>query len=254
MKKHLVSDLFAVVGRPLAQSYSATYWNEKFEQKKLLGCLFENLELKTISQLKDFIDTHKNARGFCVTIPFKTSVMSLLDEIDETARNIGAVNCVKVRKSDDGVKLIGYNTDWVGFSEMIKPMLTPAHKKSLILGTGGASKAVSYAFDKMGVEYDFVSRDKDGCLKYGDLTEKVINDHLIIVNATPLGSFPNTKECPDIPYEFITPDHVVVDLIYNPIRTLFLQQAELKGAAIKNGWEMFTKQADEAWRIFFNKQ
>lgn len=250
MKKQIISDLFAVIGRPLAQSYSATYWNEKFKQKRLSGHLFEALELKKVTLIKDFMKSHPNLRGFCVTIPYKESIIPLLDEIDPVAKEIGAVNCVRVVNGGDGAKLIGYNTDCVGFAESVKPLLTPKHKRALILGTGGASKAVKYALNSLGVECTFVSRSKDGCLKYSELTEQVMRENTIIVNTTPVGSFPNSKECPDIPYEYITPDHLVLDIIYNPIRTLFLQQAELKGATIKNGWDMFTNQAEQAWRIF----
>lgn len=252
MKKPLITDLFAVIGRPLTQSYSANYWNEKFEQKKLSGHLFQALELKKVTLIKDFMEKHPNLRGFCVTIPYKESIIPLLNEIDPVAQKIGAVNCVRIKNDGNGAKLIGYNTDWTGFAESTKPLLKPNHKKALILGTGGAAKAVEYALNSLGVECKLVSREKEGFLKYRDLTEQIMREHTVIVNATPVGSFPHTKECPDIPYEFITPDHLVLDIIYNPIRTLFLQQAELKGATIKNGWDMFTNQAETAWKIFFS--
>jgi len=252
MPRPQIKNKFAVIGNPLSQSYSKTYWNEKFQKKGMTSFFYDAIELKTIKLFSEFISSNDNLKGFNVTIPYKESVMQYLDNIDPIANEIGAVNTVKVETIDNKKVLSGYNTDWIGFKLAIEPMVKQYHKKALVLGTGGASKAVIYTLKKMGISVTQVSRFKEGCLNYGDITEDVIKEHLIIVNATPVGSFPAVTKCPDIPYEAITERHIVLDLIYNPIRTLFLQQAELKGADIKNGWEMFVGQAEESWKILIS--
>ncbi|MCQ2361310.1 MAG: shikimate dehydrogenase [Paludibacteraceae bacterium] len=252
MPRPLINRLFSIIGNPLAQSYSKTYWNEKFAERKMTDCLYEARELKTIQDFIPYLDSKPNLHGLSVTIPFKEVIIPLLDEVDPVAQEIGAVNCIKIERSDGKRILKGYNTDWVGFTESLKPLLKPCHKKALLLGTGGASKAVIYSLSKLGIEITQVSRSKPGTIRYEDIDEKVMSEHLVVINATPVGSFPAVNKCPDVPYQYFTPEHIAFDLIYNPIRTLFLQQAELKGATIKNGWEMFTGQAAEAWRILFS--
>lgn len=252
MPRPTIKRLFAIIGNPLAQSYSKTYWNEKFTERKMTDCRYDAMELKRIDDFSAYIDSKPNLCGLSVTIPYKESVIKYLDEVDPVAQAIGAVNCIKVEHNDGKRVLKGYNTDWTGFTDSLKPLLKPCHKKALLLGTGGASKAVRYALERLGIEVTQVSRFKPDTIRYEDIDEKVMSEHLIIVNATPVGSFPAVNKCLDIPYEYFTPDHIAFDLIYNPVRTLFLQQAELKGATIQNGWGMFTGQAAEAWRILID--
>ncbi|MCQ2351698.1 MAG: shikimate dehydrogenase [Paludibacteraceae bacterium] len=254
MPRPIISKLFAVIGNPLAQSYSKTYWNDIFKEKGMTSHFYDAKELRTIKELPSFLNANHNLHGFNVTIPFKESVIEYLDNVDPVAKEIGAVNTVKVSWVDGKPVLTGYNTDWIGFKNSLEPMLKPSDKKALVLGTGGASKSIVFALKRMGIDVTLVSRTQEGALRYEDITDNVIKEHTIIINATPVGSFPAVTKCPDIPYESITPNHVVYDVIYNPIRTLFLQQAELKGASIKNGWEMFTGQAKEAWKIFINEK
>lgn len=249
MPRPIIKHTLAVIGKPLAQSYSKTYWNEIFKKKQMSSFFYDAKELDSIEEFPELIASNPTLCGLNVTIPYKESVIKYLDHVDAAAAEMGAVNTIKVERTGDKTILIGYNTDWCGFKNSLEPMLKPHHKKALILGTGGASKAIVYALKQLGIEYKMVSRGKEGCLSYSDLTEDVMNEYKILINTTPVGSFPATDRCPDIPYQYITADHVVVDIIYNPIRTLFLQQAEVKGASIKNGWEMFEGQAKEAWNL-----
>jgi len=184
-----------------------------------------------------------------VTIPYKEEVIPFLDKIDRKAKKIGAVNTIKITKSG---KLKGYNTDFYGFRNSLKPLLKKEHKKALILGTGGASKAIAFALKKLGIQYTFVSRTKksEKMLTYSELTENTIKEYLLIVNTTPLGTHPNTSDKPDIPYNFISDKHILYDLIYNPSETLFLKLGKEKGATIKNGLEMLELQAEKAWEIW----
>ena len=193
----------------------------------------------------------KNNPGLCglnVTIPHKQHVVSFLNDISHLPKGLTACNCIKI---DDG-KLLGYNTDVTGFEKSLLPLLQPFHKKALVLGNGGAAEAVKFVLGKLGLGYKVVSRKLhgDAQLTYSDLTEDVIREHLLIINTTPLGTFPQTDKCPDIPYQFITPQHYLFDLVYNPPKTLFLQKGEEKGAAVKNGYDMLVIQAEESWRIW----
>lgn len=251
MKKE-ITHLYGVIGRPLVHSYSPELAKEKFAEKKLSGHDYGRFELQDISELMPLINDKTNLKGLNVTIPYKKDVMEFLDEIDPNAEAIGAVNCVKITRGNDGKPhLKGYNTDWYGFTKSLEPMLRPTHKKALILGTGGASQAIKYALNKLGLETRFVSRTPaDGQFSYSDLTPEVMTEYTVIVNTTPVGMFPNTKACPQIPYECLTSNHIAYDVIYNPIKTLFLTQAETKGAQIKNGWEMFVHQALRSYQIW----
>lgn len=244
-----ITKLYAIIGNPLTHSYSSEYWNEMFRNHKLIQNRFDSVTLKSIEEFPVYVDEHPLLQGMSITMPYKCSVMRHLDYIDPVALEIGAVNVVKVAHSKTSKTLSGYNTDWIGFTHAIKPLLTPSHKKALILGTGGMAKAVKYALTQLGVEAQFVTRDKKGFMRYAEITEEIMKQHTIIVNATPVGCFPIVNQCPDIPYEYMTNKHIVIDAIYNPIRTLFLQQAELKGAVTKNGWDMFVEQARKAWDI-----
>ena len=247
-RKKKIERLYGIIGRPLVHSYSKQFFAEKF--KNVSDVAYENFELKSITELPALIQSHPNLCGLNVTIPYKRDVMAYLDEIDPVAAKIGAVNVVKIERRDGKPYLKGFNTDYYGFKRMLEPMLN-GQRQALVLGTGGASKAVIAALNDMGLTYKYVSRTASyDRLTYDDINKSVMEQYPVIINTTPLGTFPNVKECANIPYEFITDKHICVDLIYNPIRTLFLNQAELKGAAIKNGWEMFVYQALKTYEIW----
>ncbi len=232
---------FGIIGFPLQQSFSAKYFNEKFETSGIDAeySLYPLKELTSerVNELMNTLD------GMNVTLPHKQAVMSYLDGLDETAEAIGAVNVI--------YKRVGYNTDCLGFLESIRPLVRDYDKKALVLGTGGASKAVCYGLRKLGIIPTLVSRTpKEGMLGYDHLTEEVMAEHTIIVNCTPLGMFPDENHCPAIPYERITARHLLFDCIYNPAETLFLKQGKAQGATIQNGLEMLYGQAKAAWKIW----
>lgn len=240
---------FGLIGYPLGHSFSRKYFTEKFEKEGIDA----QYELYQLAKIEDFDDLIKknDFSGLNVTIPYKETVMKYLDEVDETAAEIGAVNTILFKNGGNKTILKGYNTDVIGFTNSIFPHLKPFHKKALILGTGGAAKAVVYGLNKLGIETTYVSRSpKEGQLSYQNLNENILSDYLIIVNASPVGTFPNVDNCPDIPYNLLTSKHLLYDLVYNPAETLFLKKGKAKGAAIQNGSEMLTGQAIAAWKIW----
>jgi shikimate dehydrogenase len=241
--------LFGLLGKNIAYSFSRGYFTEKFKELNLKKHKYINFDLQQISDFPNAIKEHQSLKGMNVTIPYKEDVMPFLNKLDKTAEEIGAVNTIKFTKRGD---LKGYNTDVVGFENSIMPLLKKHHKKALILGTGGASKAVAYALKKNNIKFKFVSRNPEGKkqISYESLTEDVIEKHTIIINSTPLGTSPNVEKCPNIPYHFITSKHILYDLIYNPAVTTFLAKGKEKGATIKNGLEMLKLQAEESWRIW----
>ena len=243
--------MYGLVGKKLGHSFSKDYFTKKFS-KLNLDYSYQNIELENISDIIPFIKENKNLKGFNVTVPYKEEIIPYLDELDEHAKAMGAVNVVKVGTREDGSKYLkGYNSDWYGFTESFKPLINETHKNALILGTGGASKAIAYSLELLGISYKFVSRKPiENGLTYDDLTEEVMNAHTIIINTSPVGTFPNVKECPNIPYHCIKKEHVVYDLIYNPIKTMFLRQSETCGATIQNGWPMFVNQALKSYEIW----
>jgi len=255
MQHKVIKKLYGVIGNPLRHSYSPAFFQEKFKEKHLDSSSYVKFELNRIEDITNVLDKNSNLRGLNVTIPYKEVIIPYLTEIDDDARNIGAVNVVKIEKdAADKLILKGYNSDWYGFKKSIETKLKPWHTKALVLGTGGASKGIIYALKQLNIEYRYVSRTaKQNCITYDDLNEDYFKQYKIIINTTPVGTFPNVKACPEIPYEYITKDHLVYDLIYNPIRSLFLHQAELKGATIYNGWEMFVYQALRSYKIWENK-
>ena len=237
---------FGLLGKNISYSFSRTYFSKKFK-KENIDAEYLNFDLQNINQFRDVIKETPNLQGLNVTIPYKEEIINFLDDLAPEAEEIGAVNTIKI----NGNKLIGYNTDYIGFSESIKPLLKPHHKKALILGTGGASKAIAYAFKKMGIAYKFVSRTSGELkLSYQDLSLEIVNDHNIIINTTPVGTFPNVEKYPKFPIEHLTNKHLVYDLIYNPETTQLLALAKEQGAKIKNGLEMLELQAESAWRIW----
>jgi len=262
--------LFGLIGFPLTHSFSEQYFTEKFQREGVMDAMYRMFPITDINLLPDLIKCHPNLKGFNVTIPYKETIIPLLDELDETAKLVGAVNCVVVsglepdkhRVGDPTPQLTGYNTDVYGFRQSIKPFLASHHERALILGTGGASKAVEYVLRSIGVECVFVSRfvrlsvaevdkaPKRTILKYSDLNEHVIAMCKLIVNCSPVGTFPNVNEAPAIPYEYITSDHFLYDLVYNPAETEFLRRGKERGAMTQNGYDMLKMQAEKAWTIF----
>ena len=241
---------YGIIGKPLGHSFSRNYFTEFF-QRTGRDAVYEPFVLDSIEAFPALIAAHPDFVGLNVTIPYKQAVMPYLDAIAPEAATIGAVNVIKVRRSDGRAVLTGYNTDVVGFTRSIRPLLKAHHTRALILGTGGASKAVVNGLHQLGLDTLFVSRTpREGALAYNDLTPEVMAQYKVVVNATPLGTFPDVDRCPDIPYPLLTDAHLCYDLVYNPDKTLFLQKAEAQGAAIKNGLEMLHIQADEAWKIW----
>lgn len=245
---------YGLVGYPLGHSFSKDYFAHFFKEEGLKA-EYKNFEIDSIDKLATILDEENRLRGFNVTIPYKKQVMPLLDEIDKAASCIGAVNVVKVTRNEGGLHLKGYNTDVIGFADSIRPLLQPHHTHALILGTGGASKAVDYALQEMGIATCFVSRTPSGTsehptLAYTDLTPEVMARYTVIVNTTPLGMHPKVDECPPIDYTQIGSEHLLFDVVYNPTKTLFLQRGEEAGATICNGMEMLIGQAKAAWKIW----
>jgi shikimate dehydrogenase len=239
--------LFGLIGYPLAQSFSKKYFTEKFAAENITDTFYELFELKNISEFPDLLQTHKKLNGLNVTIPHKQDVMPFLTEIDEEAKKIGAVNCIKIL----GNKLKGFNTDASAFEQSLKTLLRPHHNNALVLGSGGAAKAVTYILKKLKINYSHVSRTKkNNHFTYEALTPQIINEYKLIINCTPLGSFPKTDAAPSIPYEYLTSEHYLYDLVYNPPVTKFLAQGKHFGAAIKNGYEMLELQAELSWKIW----
>lgn len=244
-----------LIGYPLSHSFSAKYFKRKFQKEEISDWEYNNYPIENIDLLSGLIRKTENLHGLNVTIPYKEQVLPFLSEINKEAKEIGAVNTLKILRESESIKIKGYNTDIYGFEESIKPMLDYQHKTALILGTGGASKAVAYVFKKLGIRFKFVSRTPKNTdtISYESITEKTIKDYLIIVNTTPLGTYPDVLEFPKLPYFGLTKLHLLYDLVYNPNKTRFLEFGEKYGAKIKNGYEMLELQAEKAWTIFHNK-
>ncbi len=240
--------LYGLIGYPLSHSFSKKYFTEKFEKEKITDCEFNAFAIENIELLPQLINDNPTLKGLSVTIPYKESVIPFLNDLDVTAKKIGAVNCIKIINE----KLIGYNTDAFGFKQSIKPFLESHHQRALILGTGGASKAVGFVLKEIGISCHFVTRNKTGenQFTYDELNENMMNAFKLIVNASPVGMFPNVNSAPKIPYEFISSSHLLYDLVYNPAETEFLKRGKAKGAAIVNGLSMLHQQAEEAWRVW----
>ena len=247
---------FGLLGHPLGHSFSRQFHNDRFARLGI-DAVYENFDLDDIAKLPSVLANEPDLRGLNVTIPYKQDVMQFLDELDPLAERIGAVNVVKIEPSADkntrvaGVRLKGYNSDIVGFRDSLRPMLHGGESAALVLGTGGASKAIFVALRDLGIEPVYVSRTAaPGRLTYSDLTADVMASHLVIVNCTPLGMFPKVDACPDIPYELLTPSHICFDCVYNPAETLFMKRAAEHGAQVKCGYEMLVGQAIESYRIW----
>lgn len=236
---------FGLVGKNISYSFSKAYFTAKFEKESRDGFTYENFDIAEIENIKD-VFKEENLGGLNVTIPYKETIIPYVDALSETAAAIGAVNTIAFENG----KTIGHNTDYIGFRDSLMPLLTPFHQNALILGTGGASKAVAYALQQLGITYAFASSSDQSALKYEGITESLFSGYQIIINATPLGTSPNTDACPSLPYQAFSPQQIAYDLIYNPAATLFLKKASAQGAVIKNGHEMLVLQAEAAWKIW----
>ncbi len=238
--------IYGLLGRDIGYSFSRNYFSEKFEKEKL-DYTYNNFDLKQIDEFSTILKDTKIS-GLNVTIPYKEEVLSYMDELDPIAKQIGAVNVIKLDKDQ---KLIGYNSDYYGFTESLKPLLNKTIKKALILGTGGASKAIAYALQQLNISYNFVSRNPDfEELSYNDLDEDIMNAYKLIINCTPLGTHPNIENSPNIPYEYLTENHVLYDLIYNPDETAFMKKGKQQNAQVTNGLRMLVLQAEKSWEIW----
>ncbi len=238
---------YGLIGRNIGYSFSKAFFSTKFEQEKRKDT-YHNFDIEDISKLKEIATKESGIKGLNVTQPYKQSVIPLLDRIDKEAKKIGAVNTIKILK--DG-RLAGYNTDHYGFAKSLANFLPVSNKTALILGSGGASKAIRYVLEAMAFEFRVVSRTKtEDHLTYAELNQEIIERHSLIVNCTPVGTFPNVQDCPDIPYQFITNKHLLFDLIYNPRETEFLKRGFAKGAKVSNGLKMLEYQAKKAWAIW----
>ena len=238
---------FGLIGKTLKHSFSKNYFTEKFKEQQIRDCTYELFELPAITELPALLQQYPDLEGINVTIPYKEEVIPFLDEKSDVVAAIHACNCIK---RVDG-KLYGDNTDVTGFRRSLEPKLKASHQKALILGTGGAAKAVKYALSEIGIAYATVSRRKDADnFGYEDLDEDILREYHLLINTTPLGMFPNVDDDPPIPYAYLTPQHFLFDLVYNPSKTKFLREGEKKGAQIANGHEMLVIQAEESWRIW----
>ncbi|MDP4261852.1 MAG: shikimate dehydrogenase [Bacteroidota bacterium] len=239
--------LFGLIGFPLSHSFSKKYFTEKFEKEGRNDCRYELFPIETIDGIKKLLDQHPALCGLNVTIPYKEQVLPYLDETDDIVKKIKACNCIHIKNN----RLTGYNTDAGGFERSLKPQLKPRHKTALILGTGGAAKAVEFVLRKLGIGFKYVSRKPSiNNYSYDQLTPAIMADHLLIINTTPLGMYPAIHEAPPIPYDALTSNHYLFDLVYNPEKSLFLKKGEERGSIIKNGYEMLVIQAEESWRIW----
>jgi shikimate dehydrogenase len=242
---------FGLIGYPLSHSFSKKFFTQKFESEGIQDCEYELYPIETIDSLSLLLSDNSDLEGLNVTIPYKLEMLPLLNEIDEAAQAIGAVNCIKIAGKGPNAKRKGYNTDAYGFEESLKPLLEPGHQKALILGDGGAAKAVKYVLNKLDIPFVIVTRSPtDTSILYEEVTEEILSTHTIIINTTPLGMSPNVISSPDLPYHYLTAQHLVYDLVYNPEETAFLNKAKVQDAKIKNGLEMLYLQAERSWYLW----
>ncbi len=244
--------IYGLIGYPLGHSFSQTFFNQKFEAEGV-NARYVNFEIPDIGDLMEVIAENPRLDGLNVTIPYKQQVMAYLDDVDSVAQRVGAVNVIQIirGKADNDFKLVGFNSDIAGFRNSLQPLLRPCHKGALVLGSGGASKAVCCGLEDLGIKPLIVSRTKrEGAITYAELNPEIMDSHKVIVNTTPLGMYPHVDECPDIPYDLVTPEFLCYDLLYNPDVTLFMKRCAARGAETKNGLEMLLLQAFESWEIW----
>ena len=244
----MTEKLYGLIGKNIDYSFSKKHFTEKFSKEPFTDCEYQNFDIQDIKDFKEIVKNSANLKGLNVTIPYKEAVIPYLDKMSAKATKIGAVNVIRFTKKG---KLKGYNSDCYGFKKTLKPLLQPHHKKALILGTGGASKAIAFALEELDITYAFVSREaSESTINYERINATTFDNYQIIINCTPLGTSPNTKEFPSIPYVFFTEKHIAFDLIYNPAETQFLKKAKKYGAICQNGLEMLIFQAEKAWEIW----
>uniref|UniRef100_UPI00404ACCDC shikimate dehydrogenase family protein n=1 Tax=Flavobacterium sp. TaxID=239 RepID=UPI00404ACCDC len=252
MERTKRNNVYGLIGKDIEYSFSRNYFKNKFEQENRFDCEYVNFDLKTIDSFpKIFENINQNIAGLNVTVPYKEAIMPFLDEISANAKQIGAVNCIEITESG---KKIGHNTDWIGFTTSLKPFLKENKIKALILGTGGASKGIQFALKKLKIPFKLVSSSKKGSqfLKYEKIDEEHIITHQLIINCTPLGTYPDIENTPDIPFQYLNAHNIIYDLVYNPPFTQLMKKAAVHGSIIKNGHEMLEIQADESWKIWTN--
>jgi shikimate dehydrogenase len=240
---------YGIIGYPLTHSFSQKYFTEKIAREGIADAVFYSFPLTIIEEFPALLSNHTSLKGMAVTIPYKEKVLQYVTHLSEEVMQIGAANCIRIKRDE----LTAYNTDIIGFERSFVKKLKSNHKKALVLGTGGSSKAAQYVLKKLGIEFLMVSRNEsaaENCIQYNKLTEAVIKEYHIIINTTPLGMSPAEDTCPDLPYHLLTADHYLFDLVYAPAKTLFLKKGEEQGAAIENGFEMLIIQAEENWRIW----
>ena len=245
---------YGLIGYPLGHSFSISYFNQKFQDEGI-DAVYENYEIPNIDALPEVLGSNPELKGLNVTIPYKEKVIPFLDNISPEARAIGAVNVIRVTHRGSKIELKGYNSDVIGFTKSIEPMLGKKwHQKALILGTGGASKAIDYGLRNLGLETVFVSRyERPGTIQYKNITPEVVKEYNVIVNCTPVGMYPKTEVCPELPYEAMDSHTILYDLIYNPDETLFMKRGAEYGANVKNGLEMLLLQAFSSWEFWHEK-
>ncbi|GAB3931250.1 shikimate dehydrogenase family protein [Mucilaginibacter myungsuensis] len=257
---------YGLIGYPLTHSFSKKFFTEKFEKENIEDHVYDLYELSNLSDFPELLRANPKLCGLNVTVPHKIGVVRYLDWVSEEAKEVGAVNCIRIAAEspvaaafagevgiqDHDFKLEGFNTDVYGFEHSLKPLLKKHHKKALLLGNGGAARAVKCVLDKLDIEYKLVTRRPEGrnSIRYDAVTKKMMEEYTLIINSTPVGTSPNVDECPPIPYEYITSEHLLYDLIYNPEQTLFLKKGHEQGAATKNGYEMLVLQAERSWEIW----
>lgn len=241
--------LYGLIGYPLGHSFSKQYFTEKFEREGLKDCFFEAFPIESIDKFPALLKDNPSIKGLSVTIPYKETVMQFVDELSDEVKFIGATNSIKISNG----KLTAYNTDIIGFEETFARQLKPHHNKALVLGSGGASKAVKYVLQKRGIEFLTVTRNENpaaGFITYKQTAEKISAGYNVIINCSPAGMYPNDNTCPDIPYELLNENSYLYDLVYKPLKTLFLQKGEERGVAIENGYDMLLIQAEASWKIW----
>lgn len=243
-------DKYGLIGYPLAHSFSISYFNEKFESEGI-DAVYENFEIPQIDDVKEIIDSNPDLKGLNVTIPYKQQVLKYIKELSPEAKAIGAVNVIRIEHKGNKTVLKGFNSDVIGFTKSIEPILNTYHKKALILGTGGAAKAVQYGLQSLGIETLLVSRTKKkNAITYEEVTADIVREYNVIVNCTPIGMYPHIDECPKLPYEAMDSHTLLYDLLYNPDETKFLRLGAERGATVKNGLEMLLLQAFVSWEIW----
>lgn len=246
--------MYGLIGKPLSHSFSKQYFTDKFNRENILNASYNLYELQNITELPDLINNNPELKGLNVTVPYKVDVMPVLSYVDMVSQQIGAVNTIKIIRENNKTILQGFNTDVIGFQNSLSPLLSSHHNKALVIGSGGASKAVCYVLQQLGISYFVVSRRSNefNNIDYKSVNKSIIEDCFLIINCTPVGMYPHIDKQPDIPYQYLTKKHLLFDLVYNPKESLFLKAGASLGAKTKSGLEMLYLQAEASWKIWNN--